>query len=100
MAWEALSEHERAHAWYVRARDYAQEHGVNQVYFEVEAALTRLDESKDEIGGAVPDPGSRADAHDLVAETAPEEPGLSSTELAEIRGGVGAMRRELAPAFA
>jgi tetratricopeptide (TPR) repeat protein len=94
--WEALGEGARARAWYVRARDYAQEHSVNQVYIESETAIARLDENR----GAVPDPGPRAHAHDPVAETAPEEPGLSPTELDEIRGGVGAMRRELAPAFA
>jgi tetratricopeptide (TPR) repeat protein len=96
MSWEALDEHERARAWFVRARDYAQEHSVNQVLFQAEAAIDRLDQ-KD---GAAPNPGSRSPAHEAMAEAAPSGPELSPTELAEIRGGVGAMRRELAPAFA
>jgi tetratricopeptide (TPR) repeat protein len=99
-SWEALGEDARARAWYVRARDYAQEHGVNQVYIEVETAIARLDEAGHHDNATVPNPGSRAPAHEPVVETVTGEPGLAATELAEIRGGVGAMRRELAPAFA
>jgi tetratricopeptide (TPR) repeat protein len=95
MSWEALGNEDRARAWFVRARDYAQEHGVNQVYFEVEAAILRLDQNE----GAISDRDARASAHVSSAETAPAEPGLSATELDEIRDGMGAMRRELAPAF-
>jgi tetratricopeptide (TPR) repeat protein len=96
MSWEALGERERARAWFVRARDYAQEHSVNQVFFQAETAIARLDQKE----GPTPNPVSRAPAHETQAEVGPAEPGLSPTELAEIRGGVGAMRRELAPAFA
>ena len=96
MSWEALGEAERARAWFVRARDYAQEHGVNQVYFEAEEAVARLDRNEE----AIPSPVASACAGGTVSGTASFEPGLSSTELEEIRGGVGAMRRELAPAFA
>jgi hypothetical protein len=80
----------------VRARDYAQEHGVNQVYFEADEAVGRLDRNE----RAVPTSVSSASAHDTLAETTLTEPSLWETELDEIRGGVGAMRRELAPAFA
>jgi tetratricopeptide (TPR) repeat protein len=95
MSWRELGETARARAWFTRARDYAQEHGVNQVYFEAEAAILELENTR-----AAPPPTSRASAYDVVSEAAPDESGLSQTELAEIRGGMGAMRRELAPGFA
>jgi tetratricopeptide (TPR) repeat protein len=96
MSWGALGETERARAWFVRARDYAQEHGINQVYFEVESAIAEMDQNE----RAAPDRASRVSTRQTQAEAAPTEPGLSQTELDEIRGGIGAMRRELAPAFA
>ena len=95
MSWQALDELDRARAWFVRARDYAQEHGVNQVYFEAETAIEKLENTK-----ATSMPAARVSPLDRVLEAAPEEIGLSEADLAEIRGGVGAMRRELAPAFA
>ena len=91
------AERQRARAWYVRARDYAQEHGVNQVYFEVEAALARLEgtlDSTEATHASVP----RDHAQEAVAEVAPEDAAWTA-DLDEIRGGVGAMRRALVPAF-
>ena len=84
MSWRALGDRERA-------RDYAQEHGINQVFFECEAALAAL-----ESGEAAPVTVS----HDTAAGAAPVEPGLLVTELGEIRDGMSALRRGLAPAFA
>jgi tetratricopeptide (TPR) repeat protein len=96
-SWEALGERQRARAWYARARDYAQEHAVNQVYFEVETALGRL-EGKPASHGATPAPVPREQAREAVVEAAPEET-VWAADLDEIRGGVGAMRRALVPAF-
>ena len=89
MSWKALGDTERARGWLERARDYAQENRVNQVYFEVEALLWDLEK-----------PEAAATADGTAAEAASVEPGLPATELAEILGGVGAMRRALAPTFA
>ena len=89
MSWNAIGETERARGWLERARDYAQEHRVNQVYFEVEALLESL-------GKQVAAPT----ADFTAVEAATVEPGLPATELSEIRDGVGAMRRALAPASA
>ena len=87
MSWRVLGETMQARLWLERARDYAQEHRVNQVFFEVEALLAHLNE-----------PEAAPVAHDGAAEAASESD-LPVTEMSEIRGGVGALRRSLAPAF-
>ena len=89
MSWKALGETERALGWLERARDYAQEHRVNQVFFEVEALLAQLDKNEAAPAGDV-----------TLAAAAFVAPGVPAAEMAEIRGGVGAMRRALAPTFA
>lgn len=96
MSWEALGERERARAWFVRARDYAQEHAVNQVYFEADAAIARLDGAEDNASTPV----SPEMANDTGIEAFADDPCPTATEMAEIRGEMGAMRRKLAPAFA
>jgi hypothetical protein len=65
------------------------------VYIEADAAIARL-----ESGVAASRSVSQDAARERVVDAAPDDYGLSETELADIRGGVGAMRRELAPAFA
>ena len=88
MSWAALGERARARAWFVRALDYSQEYEVNQVFFEVEAAIAQLDlELRDNRAA----PTGRT-----VFDPTPEEPQWAA-ELVEVRGGVGAMRRSLAP---
>lgn len=96
MSWEALGEQERARAWFVRARDYAQEHAVNQVYFEADAAIARLDRAEDEA----PAPVSLETTSGTETEAFADDPCPTATEMAEIRDEMGAMRRKLAPAFA
>ena len=87
LSWLALGETGPARTWLERARDYAQEHGVNQVYFECESALAGLDST-----GATP---AVASVGAEAAEVAPGDP--LPADLAEIRGEIGALRRELAP---
>ena len=89
MSWKALGNPVQARAWLESARDYAQEHAVNQVHFESEALLSDL--GNDETASA---------ADVTAAEAASTEPGIPAAEMEEIRGGVGAMRRALAPTFA
>ena len=88
MSWKALGDLVQARAWLERARDYVQEHEVNQVLFEVEALLAGLDNDE-----------AASTAGVTAAEAASTEPGLPAAEMEEIRGGVGAMRRALAPTF-
>jgi hypothetical protein len=87
LSWRALGDLTAARAWLERARDYAQEHGVNQVFFDCETSLAELEST-----GATP-----AHASFDAAEAAPGDPGPAPAELAAIRIGVGALRRELAP---
>jgi tetratricopeptide (TPR) repeat protein len=87
LSWRALGDREAARVWLTRARDYAQEHGVNQVYFECDQAISELE-------NAGPTPVS---APFDATEAAPLDPVLAPADLAEIRVGVGALRRELAP---
>ena len=89
LSWRALGEVELARSWFVRARDYAQEHGLNQVYFECEDALESLESREAAPATAFVN---------AATETAPDDSGVSPAELAEIRGGVGALRRALVPA--
>ena len=89
MSWKALGDLAQARAWSERARDYAQEHAVNQVLFEAEALLAGLDTDE-----------AASTAGVTTAEAASTEPGLPAAEMEEIRSGVGAMRRALAPSFA
>ena len=84
MSWKALGDPVQARVWLERARDYAQEHAVNQVLFEAEALLAGLDNDK-----------AASTAGVTAAEAASTEPGLPAAEMEEIRGGVGAMRRAL-----
>jgi tetratricopeptide (TPR) repeat protein len=77
MSWQVLGEVERARAWYIRARDYAQEHAINQLYFQMDAAIAELENAKAASAG----PSHAAWAHDAVSEAAPDEFGLSATEL-------------------
>ena len=89
MSWKALGELARARAGFEQARDYAQEHGINQVFFEAETLLAGLD-----------DDGAAAVSATPATAAAPSESGLPAAEMAEIRGGVGAMRKALVPTFA
>ena len=89
LSWMALGEEEAARTWLTRGRDYAQVHGVNRVMFECEQALTALERRRAAPAAASVDAG---------VGTALDGFGLSPSELAEIRGGVGALRRELVPA--
>jgi tetratricopeptide (TPR) repeat protein len=86
LSWKALGDREAARAWLTRARDYAQEHGVNQIYFECDQAISEL-----ENAGATP-----VSAPFGATEATPSDPVLAAADLAEIRVGVGALRRELA----
>jgi tetratricopeptide (TPR) repeat protein len=87
LSWQALGDRAAARTWLERARDYAQEHAVNQVFFDSETSLAELEST-----GATPAHASRD-----AAEAAPGDPGPAPAELAEIRIGVGVLRRELAP---
>ena len=87
MSWRALGETTQARLWLERARDYAQQHRINQVFFEVEALLARLNE-----------PEAAPAAPESAAEAASESD-LPVTGISEIRDEVGALRRALAPAF-
>ena len=89
MSWKALGELARARAGFEQARDYAQEHGINQVFFEAETLMAGLD-----------DDGAAAVSATPATAAAPSESGLPAAEMAEIRGGVGAMRKALVPTFA
>ena len=89
MSWKALGDPVQARAWLERARDYAQEHAVNQVLFEAEGLLAGLDDDE-----------AASTAGVTATEAASTEPGIPVAEMEEIRGGVGAMRRALAPTFA
>ena len=89
MSWKALGDPVQARAWLESARDYAQEHAVNQVLFESEALLVNLDNDE-----------AASTAGVTAAKTASTDPGLPAAEMEAIRGGVGAMRRALAPTFA
>ena len=87
LSWKALGDREAARVWLTRGRDYAQEHGVNQVYFECDQAISELENAR-----ATP-----VSAPFDATEVASADPMFASADLAEIRDGVGALRRELAP---
>ena len=87
MSWKALGDWVQARTWVENAREYAQEHGVNQVLFEAEALLAGLENDEE----------TTSTAGVSAAEVASSEP--PDVEMEEIRGGVGAMRRALAPTF-
>ena len=67
--------------------EYAQEHGVNQVYFECDQAISELENAR-----ATP-----VSASFDATEVAPTDSVFAPADLAEIRDGVGALRKELAP---
>ena len=86
LSWLALGETGPARTWLERARDYAQEHGVNQV-LRVRVRARRAGQH----GGH---PGRRF----RRSGGCRGGPGGSPPRgLAEIRGEIGALRRELAP---
>ena len=87
MSWKALGDPVQARAWLDSAREYAQEHAVNQVLFEAEALLASLDNVEATSAAGV-----------TATEAASTD--LPAAEMEEIRGGVGAMRKTLAPTFA
>jgi tetratricopeptide (TPR) repeat protein len=87
LSWRALGETAAAITWLERARDCAREHGINRVFFECEAALAGLESAR-----AAP----AAASCDAPAEAALDD-ALPASELEAILGGVGALRRELAP---
>lgn len=78
-AYQALHDYEEAEEWYEQALTFATKAGLNAYAFQAEDALARL---------------AAARTSGSVEEAAPAA--LPARTLAEVRGGLGALRQELA----